>query len=71
MNTIIFQQKITNDIIYKGDSKNKQEDNYSKTYTKKKYFFGICFYHHHFNEELSNNDNGSSGPSPVGFNNRG
>lgn len=67
MNRILYEQKITNTIVYKNKGKGKQDDDYNKIYTKAKYIFGLCFHKHHFEEDLSTN--GDTTSKPVGFKN--
>ena len=64
---IFYEQKITNTIVYKNTGKSKQEDDYNKVYTKRRYFFGLCFHKHEFKEDLSTN--GDATKNKVGFKN--
>lgn len=65
MKLTLFSQKTTNDINYKNLNKGKNEDDYDKTYTKKKFIFGICYYSHHFHEKLNTPE--SPKQSSAGF----
>lgn len=65
MNKIPFEQEITNDVLYE-DGKNKEQSDYSKEYTKKKWIFGIRVYSHVFRETIHSKE--SNTKTPVGFN---
>jgi hypothetical protein len=51
-----FEQKITNEVTYKGNDKDYEQDDYTKIYCKRRYFFGICIYKHYFKEDIITND---------------
>ena len=67
MHKILFKQEITNDVTYEGITKEPTTDDYSKHYTKKKFFFGYKFYEHDFKETIHTKNNNKQ--PVVGFSN--
>lgn len=66
MNRIPYEQEITNDVLYE-DGKDKEQSDYSKEYTKKKWIFGILFHKHTFRETIRSKEDTKT-KNGIGFN---
>ena len=56
----IFRQAINNRLTFKGTNKDRSNDDFTKEYSKKKWFLGIKFFDHHFEENVSTESNPNS-----------
>ena len=63
----IFRQAIKNTLTFKGTNKDRSNDDFTKEYSKKKWFLGIKIFDHHFEENISTEDIKTEG---IGFNNK-